>query len=210
MSGNQANGGQPSFAGASGNPPAGVTVSTSGLSCSQVSPATAITRNLASGSYTLVPASCAGVVLGGANGGNYVPSYTSAANDFTVTGGPVTPIPTPPAPPHGYWLVGSDGGIFTFGSAQFYGSTGSLTLQRPVVGIRPTADRAGYWLVASDGGVFAFGDAGFFGSIPGLGLAPGRLGPAPQPQRTDRRHGAVPRRRRVLHGGLGRRRLRLR
>ena len=73
---------------------------------------------------------------------------------------------------HGYWLVGSDGGIFAFGSAQFHGSTGSLRLQRPVVGITPTADRGGYWLVASDGGVFAFGDAGFYGSLPGLGFAP--------------------------------------
>ena len=57
-------------------------------------------------------------------------------------------------------------------SAQFHGSTGSLHLQRPVVGITPTADRGGYWLVASDGGIFAFGDAGFHGSIPGAGLAP--------------------------------------
>jgi subtilase family serine protease len=73
---------------------------------------------------------------------------------------------------HGYWLVGSDGGIFTFGSAPFFGSTGSLVLQRPVVGITPTADRGGYWLVAADGGTFSFGDAGFYGSIPGLGLAP--------------------------------------
>ena len=73
---------------------------------------------------------------------------------------------------HGYWLVGGDGGIFTFGTAQFYGSTGATSLQRPVVGITPTTDRAGYWLVASDGGMFAFGDAGFFGSIPGLGIAP--------------------------------------
>ena len=47
----------------------------------------------------------------------------------------------------GYWLVGSDGGIFTFGAAQFYGSTGALSLQRPVVGITPTDD-GGYWLVA--------------------------------------------------------------
>ena len=45
-------------------------------------------------------------------------------------------------------------------------------LQRPVVGITPTADRGGYWLVASDGGVFAFGDAGYYGSLPGLGFAP--------------------------------------
>ena len=92
---------------------------------------------------------------------------------------PATPAPTPPstpAPSHGYWLVGSDGGIFTFGSAQFYGSTGSLHLQRPVVGITPTADRNGYWLVASDGGIFAFGDAGFYGSIPGSGLNPAGSG----------------------------------
>jgi hypothetical protein len=73
---------------------------------------------------------------------------------------------------HGYWLVGSDGGIFTFGSAQYYGSTGALELQRPVVGMTPTANRSGYWLVASDGGLFSFGNAGYFGSIPGLGIAP--------------------------------------
>jgi hypothetical protein len=84
--------------------------------------------------------------------------------------------PQPPQPTHGYWLVGSDGGIFTFGSAQFYGSTGSLRLQRPVVGIVPTAERGGYWLDASDGGIFAFGDAGFYGSIPGLGLHPAGSG----------------------------------
>ena len=77
---------------------------------------------------------------------------------------------------HGYWLVGSDGGIFSFGSAQFYGSTGSLKLQRPVVGIVPTKDDAGYWLDASDGGIFAFGDTQFYGSIPGLGLHPAGSG----------------------------------
>jgi len=82
------------------------------------------------------------------------------------------------APAHGYWLVGSDGGIFTFGSAQFFGSTGNLRLQRPVVGISPTADLGGYWLVASDGGVFTFGDSGFHGSIPGLGIAPAGSGGA--------------------------------
>jgi len=83
-----------------------------------------------------------------------------------------------PRSTHGYWLVGSDGGIFSFGSAGFYGSTGNLVLQRPVVGITPTADRKGYWLVATDGGVFAFGDAGFYGSIPGLGIAPAGSGAA--------------------------------
>src|ERR1700732_173035 len=35
----------------------------------------------------------------------------------------------------GYWLVGADGGIFTFGNAQFYGSTGALSLNQPIVGM---------------------------------------------------------------------------
>jgi hypothetical protein len=80
--------------------------------------------------------------------------------------------------PEGYWLVGSDGGIFSFGSANFYGSTGSLRLQRPVVGIVTTADHGGYWLDASDGGVFSFGDTSFYGSIPGLGVSPAGTGGA--------------------------------
>ncbi len=74
--------------------------------------------------------------------------------------------------PHGYWLVGSDGGIFSFGTATFEGSAANLHLQRPVVGITPTPDRGGYWLVGSDGGVFSYGDTTFHGSIPGLGIAP--------------------------------------
>ena len=107
---------------------------------------------------------------------------TSATQSFLLTvNAPAapTPPPSPPSPPpatHGYWLVGSDGGIFSFGTAGFHGSTGSIHLQRPIVGITPTADRNGYWLVASDGGIFAFGDAGFYGSIPGAGLHPAGSG----------------------------------
>ena len=38
--------------------------------------------------------------------------------------------PAPPAPPNSsYWLVASDGGIFTFGNAGFFGSAGSLRLE---------------------------------------------------------------------------------
>jgi hypothetical protein len=99
---------------------------------------------------------------------------SASTTTLQVSGSPslTTPPPTPTTSTHGYWLVGSDGGIFSFGSARFYGSTGSLHLQRPVVGMTPTVDRGGYWLVASDGGVFSFGNAGYFGSIPGLGIAP--------------------------------------
>ncbi|MDA8340780.1 MAG: hypothetical protein M0007_00905, partial [Actinomycetota bacterium] len=63
-----------------------------------------------------------------------------------------------------YWLVASDGGIFSFGDAVFHGSTGALTLNKPIVGMATTPDGGGYWLVASDGGIFSFGDAAYHGS----------------------------------------------
>jgi hypothetical protein len=64
---------------------------------------------------------------------------------------------------NGYWLVSSDGGVFSFGDAAFAGSTGSLPLVSPIVGVAADPATGGYWLVASDGGVFAF-DAPFDGS----------------------------------------------
>ncbi len=81
----------------------------------------------------------------------------------------------------GYWLVASDGGIFTFGDAGFFGSTGALTLNRPIVGLAATPDGLGYWLVASDGGIFTFGDAGFFGAEGGAQLAAPAVGMAATP-----------------------------
>src|SRR5207244_121475 len=71
----------------------------------------------------------------------------------------------------GYWMVASDGGIFAFGDAGFYGSTGNIKLAKPIVDIVPTPTGRGYWMAASDGGIFAFGDAGFFGSTGAIKLA---------------------------------------
>ena len=65
----------------------------------------------------------------------------------------------------GYWLVASDGGVFAFGSAGFFGSMGGKPLNSPVVGIAPTKTGAGYREVGADGGLFAFGDATYFGSM---------------------------------------------
>jgi hypothetical protein len=64
----------------------------------------------------------------------------------------------------GYWLVASDGGIFSYGDANFYGSTGAIHLNKSIVGMAATPDGKGYWLVASDGGIFSYGDATFYGS----------------------------------------------
>jgi hypothetical protein len=81
----------------------------------------------------------------------------------------------------GYWLVASDGGIFSFGDATFYGSTGGLTLNQPIVGMAATHDGGGYWLVAADGGIFSFGDATFLGSTGGIALTQPIVGMAPSP-----------------------------
>ena len=71
---------------------------------------------------------------------------------------------------NGYWILGRDGGVFTYGAAAFHGSTGGLPLNAPVVGMAAHPSGAGYWIVADDGGVFAFGSAGFHGSTGGLRL----------------------------------------
>ncbi|HEV7863311.1 MAG TPA: cadherin-like domain-containing protein [Acidimicrobiia bacterium] len=70
----------------------------------------------------------------------------------------------------GYWLVGTDGGIFSYGRAGFFGSTGAIPLNQPIVGMAATPDSRGYWMVASDGGIFAFGNAPFYGSMGGKPL----------------------------------------
>jgi hypothetical protein len=81
----------------------------------------------------------------------------------------------------GYWEVASDGGIFAFGGAPFYGSMGGKPLNQPIVGITATPTGTGYWQVASDGGIFAFGGAGFHGSMGGKPLNKPIVGMASTP-----------------------------
>lgn len=77
---------------------------------------------------------------------------------------------SPTSTGQGYWLVASDGGIFTYGDARFFGSTGNLRLNKPIVGMSVTPSGNGYWMVASDGGIFTFGDARFLGSTGNINL----------------------------------------
>jgi hypothetical protein len=81
----------------------------------------------------------------------------------------------------GYWLVASDGGIFAYADAGFFGSTGAIKLNQPIVGMSPTPSGRGYWLVASDGGIFSFGDAAFYGSTGNIKLNQPIVGMASAP-----------------------------
>ncbi|MGH8972568.1 MAG: Ig-like domain-containing protein [Acidimicrobiia bacterium] len=94
-----------------------------------------------------------------------------------------TPAPAAAAGTSGYWLMGTDGGVFSFGKAAFFGSTGAVPLNQPIVGTTATPSGRGYWMVAADGGIFTFGDAGFYGSMGGkplnkpiVAMAPTRTG----------------------------------
>ena len=103
-----------------------------------------------------------------------------------VLGVPGTPLALAPAAAdyptgEGYWLAASDGGIFTFGDAQFYGSTGNITLNKPIVGLETYPFLEGYWLVATDGGVFTFGSAPFLGSTGNIALNKPIVGMASTP-----------------------------
>ncbi len=92
---------------------------------------------------------------------------TPTLSQLTGTPIAVSSLP-PPNSPQGYWMAASDGGIFSF-NRSFFGSTGSIKLNQPIVGMAPTHDNGGYWLAARDGGVFTFGDAPWFGSLPAEG-----------------------------------------
>jgi hypothetical protein len=70
--------------------------------------------------------------------------------------------------PYGYLMVGSDGGVFSFGGARFFGSLGGQKLASPISGIATTPDGGGYWLVSQAGTVYNFGDAPPLAALSGV------------------------------------------
>jgi hypothetical protein len=116
--------------------------------------------------------------IAGFGNDNYL-VYLDGAQYYNLNAPIVAMAPTPDA--GGYWMVGSDGGVFSSGDAGFYGSTGNIHLNKPVVGMASTPDGKGYWFVASDGGIFSYGDAGFFGSRGGQPLNKPIVGMAATP-----------------------------
>ena len=123
--------------------------------------------------YAAWNSSCTNYSCGGAR-----ELYVSPVNLSSNLQVPCLP---PGTTPSGYRLTASDGGIFNFGNLPFCGSTGSITLSKPVVGIASTPDGGGYWTVASDGGIFAFGDAHYYGSMGGRHLNEPIVGMAATP-----------------------------
>jgi subtilase family serine protease len=170
---------------------AGSSLTITGFALAQASftfggnPAAVIAQNATSAIVT-VPAGSGNVVVRGTDvmgSGTHTVNFsypgasstTVSTSATTSTTSPTTtttiPVKPPPKPVNtrAYRTVASDGGIFSFGGAPFWGSTGGIHLNKPIVGM--TTDRAssGYWFVASDGGIFGF-HAPFFGSAGGIAL----------------------------------------
>jgi hypothetical protein len=83
-------------------------------------------------------------------------------------GGPIVGIAAT-ANGRGYWLVGADGSVYSFGDAANYGSMGGKPLNKPIVGMAADPRTGGYWLVSEDGGIFSF-HAPFYGSTGSIHL----------------------------------------
>ncbi|WP_412735983.1 fibronectin type III domain-containing protein [Krasilnikovia sp. MM14-A1259] len=89
---------------------------------------------------------------------------------ITMTVVPVTGGAIRPGFGQQQWTVASDGGVFAYAGAPFFGSMGGKPLNAPMVGMAATPSGNGYWLVGADGGVFNYGDAVFAGSMGGKPL----------------------------------------
>ena len=71
-------------------------------------------------------------------------------------------------PAGGYRMVASDGGLFSFGRAPFYGSRGGLSIGAPMVAVADDPSTGGYWEVTSSGQVYTFGGARYDGAPGGV------------------------------------------
>lgn len=101
------------------------------------------------------------------------PAYT-AAPAYVPVPAPVVPTPLEEAPvavvaprPQGGYIVlkNSDGGVFTYDGAPFYGSLPGLGVASKAVDLAWTPSGLGYWILAADGAVFSFGDAQYKGAL---------------------------------------------
>jgi hypothetical protein len=71
---------------------------------------------------------------------------------------------------NGYWVATTDSGVYSYGTAKFYGNPANLKLNKPLINGEATSDGGGYWLMGEDGGIFSYGNAQFYGSMGGTRL----------------------------------------
>ena len=95
--------------------------------------------------------------------GGYFIYHSFAATSGKITSAYPTVAVLNAGSPTNYWVVASNGGVFSMGSAVFHGSAGNLHLTQPISAAARNSTSTGYWLLGGDGGVFAY-NVGFYGS----------------------------------------------
>jgi len=72
---------------------------------------------------------------------------------------------------NGYWILFSNGEIYTYGDAAYWGSPfGQIQFSNPASAIVATSDGAGYWVTTFNGAVYAYGDAPNAGDLVAIHL----------------------------------------
>ncbi|HEY2214572.1 MAG TPA: IPT/TIG domain-containing protein [Acidimicrobiales bacterium] len=90
--------------------------------------------------------------------------FTPAGTTGHALAAPIVGI-VPTADNKGYFMVGSDGGVFSFGDAKFEGSCPGIGgCSGAAVAVMPDATGNGYWVITKTGHVYTFGDANYFGA----------------------------------------------
>jgi len=139
--------------------------------CSTISDIVRPSFDLAANSYTItLPASCIGNMtsfdvfaiysVGGTVAISPQSGFCCTVNETTTPPGSTVPPVTNPSVSQGYDLAASDGGLFTFGDAPFYGSVGG-SASAPIVGIAPDPRTSGYRMATTTGGLWWFGSSSY-------------------------------------------------
>jgi hypothetical protein len=101
----------------------------------------------------------------------YVPPLVSTETALVetsgITGAGLTSVTAPtsltvavtspfgPAPPPGYWMMTTTGGVYSF-NVPFKGALTSLP-PTPIIGLAESPTGSGYWLATQSGGIYSFG-----------------------------------------------------
>jgi arylsulfatase A-like enzyme len=100
-------------------------------------------------------------------------STTRPDGTTTTTTASTTTTTTPSSPPlqsagaggSGYWMLGTDGVVYSFGDARHHGNAATSS---GAVDLEPTPSGDGYWILDSAGVITARGDAVSYGGATGL------------------------------------------
>ncbi len=93
-------------------------------------------------------------------GGVYLLFSKAATNRIPINPGTYAVSVLPAGSTSDYWIVASDGGVFSMGTnIKFFGSMAGKPLVQRITSSTARPQHDGYWMLGGDGGIFSFGNA---------------------------------------------------